>query len=176
MSSDVRLAIEQFLKSSRRPVLMEAGEDPMAIGPETFAVNSRGALLTIECWTQTRNLVRRVRGVHLERRGRLELQVERFGSSAGVLSLIDAADPANRDADRRGARLKYREAFRKSLRRQFPEWKIVELSTEPDLHHSLSPSYPRALLRNTFRPISSRCPASDDPDERRVVEWPRCVA
>jgi hypothetical protein len=143
----VRLAIERFLKSSRQPVLMEAGDDPLTVSPETFSVNSRGDLITIECWNETRNLVRRVRGVHLERRGRLELQVERFGERNGVLAFIDLADPSNRNADRRGARLKYREQFRRSLRRQFPEWRIVELSTEPDLHHSLSPSYPRALLR-----------------------------
>jgi hypothetical protein len=147
VSSDVRLAIERFLKSSRQPVLLEPGDDPLTVAPETFAVNSRGDLLTIECWSETRNLVRRVRCVKLERRGRLELQVERFGSSAGVITFMDLADPSNREADRRGARLKYREVFRRSLRRQFPDWRIVELSTEPDLHHSLSPSYPRALLR-----------------------------
>jgi hypothetical protein len=37
--------------------------------------------------------------------------------------------------------------FRTALRRQFIDWKLVELSMEPDLEHSLSPSYPRALLK-----------------------------
>ena len=83
---------------------MEAGDDPLAIGPETFALNSRGGLVTIECWSETRNLVRRVRSVHSERRGRLELEVEKFGARTGTLTLIDLADPSNRDADRRGAR------------------------------------------------------------------------
>ena len=63
------------------------------------------------------------------------------------LSLIDMGRAANSDAPRRGARLKYRERFRQSLHRQFPDWRIAELSAEPDLEHSLSPSYPRALLR-----------------------------
>ncbi|HWZ29872.1 MAG TPA: hypothetical protein VNX18_00970 [Bryobacteraceae bacterium] len=147
MAEDIKAAIERFLKASRQPVMMEAGDDPLPIAPATFALNDRGGSVTIECWDQTRNLSRRIRRVQLEKRGRLELEIERFGSRTGTLILIDLANPANRDADRRGARLKYREQFRRSLRRQLPEWRIVELSTEPDLHHSLSPSYPRAFLR-----------------------------
>ena len=126
---------------------MEAGDDPLPISSDTFAVNSRGETITVECWSQTRNLVRRIRAIHLEKRGRLELEVERFGAKSGTLTFLDLDDPSNRTADRQGARLKYREQFRISLKRQFPDWRIVELSTSPDLHHSLSPSYPRALLR-----------------------------
>jgi len=140
-------AIERFLKTSRQPVLFEAGDDPIPIVAGAFVLNPRGSTVTIECWNETKNLVRRVRGIQLEKRGRLELEVERYGAPGGKLTLLDLADPLNHDAGRRGARLKYREQFRRSLRRQFPEWRIVELSTEPDLQHTLSPSYPRALLR-----------------------------
>jgi hypothetical protein len=142
-----RETIERFLKASRLPVVLEAGDDPLPIGADTFALTERAGAITIECWSQTRNLVRRVRGVHSEKRGRVELEVERFGARVGMLTLIDLAEPGNRDADRRGIRLKYRERFRYALRRQFPGWRIAELTTEPDLHHSLSPSYPRAFLR-----------------------------
>ena len=48
---------------------------------------------------------------------------------------------------KRGSRLKYRERFRSSLQRQFTGYRIAELSTEQDLHNTLSPSFPRALLR-----------------------------
>ena len=34
------------------------------------------------------------------------------------------------------------------LSRQFPGWKIAELSVEADLAHSLSPAYPRAFLKH----------------------------
>jgi hypothetical protein len=147
LPDDIQAAIQRFLKSSRQPVLMEAGDDPLAIAAETFALKPSAGSLTIECWDQTRNLVRRIRRVQLEKRGRIELEVERFGARTGTLTLLDLADPSNRYATRRGSRLKYREQFRRSLRRQFPEWRIVELSAEPDLHHTLSPSYPRAFLR-----------------------------
>jgi hypothetical protein len=154
-SEETRGAVEQFLASSRQPVLIEAGEDPLPVTRETFAINARGGFVVIECWNATRNLVRRVRGIVAARRGMLELEIERFGSRTGKLALIDLADPSNRDAGKRGARLKYRERFRRSLRRQFPNWRIAELSVETDLHHSLSPSYPRALLRKGIAGIAA---------------------
>lgn len=140
---------------------MEAGEDPFPITSTTFALNRQGEIVTVESWSDTRNLVRRVRGIHIERRGRLELDVDRFGGRKGTLALIDLSHPSNRDASRHGVRLKYRECFRRSLRRQFPEWRVAELSTEPDLHHSLSPSYPRALLRRGNRGLAAIGAAED---------------
>ncbi len=141
------LAIERFLKASQTPVLMEPGEDPLAVTAETFVAATRGSALVIECWDTARNVTRRVTGIRLERPGRLELEIERFGGRAGILSLIDMGRAANHEAIRRGTRLKYRERFRQSLHRQFPEWRIAELSAEQDLERSLSPCYPRALLR-----------------------------
>lgn len=139
--------IQAFLKASRQPVAIEPGDDPIELEQGSFVLTPRGAAVVIECWNQSRNLVRRIRSIREQRRGRLQLEIERFGGAAGTLLLADLADPANRDAGRRGSRLKYRERFRRSLRRQFPGWQIAELSAEPDLHHSLSPSYPRAWLR-----------------------------
>jgi len=141
------LAIERFLKASLKPALIEPGEDPFALAPDNFAVNQRASHLTIECWDEKRTLVRRVASVRLERAGRLELDVEHFGGRNGALTLIDLDRETHRDAARKGARLKYRERFRQSLHRQFPDWRVMELSTEQDLHNSFSPAYPRALLR-----------------------------
>lgn len=141
------LAIGRFLEASRRPAVLDPGDDPIPIGPDNFKLERRGEMVTLEVWSETRNLVRRLCSIHSEHRARLELEVERFGGRTGRLELVDLAHPASRDTSRRGSRLKYRERFRRSLLRQFPGWRIVELSTEQDLQHSLSPSYPRALLR-----------------------------
>jgi hypothetical protein len=140
-------AIEKFLQTSRRPVLVEPGDDPIAIARDSFVLTTRGGSVTIECWDEKKNLVRRVRAVHLEKRGRLDLEVERFGARPGYLTLLDLDHPSNHEATRRSARLKYREQFRRSLHRHFPGWRLAELTTEPDLQHSLSPSFPRAFLR-----------------------------
>jgi hypothetical protein len=158
------LAIECFLKASHQPVLMEPGEDPLPVASDRFALSRRGEIVTLESWSATRNLVRRVRGISLETRGRLELVVERFGGRTGTITLIDLAHPGNRDADRRGVRLKYRERFRRSLRRQFPDWRLIELSTEADLHHSLSPAYPRAFLRKGAAGLAAIGAGQDSPE------------
>ena len=110
--------------------------------------------------------MRRIRAISKTRRGFLELEVERFGGGTGLLMLVDQSQASNTATSRRGGRLKYRELFRMSLRRQFSDWKLLELSTEPDLHHSLSPAYPRALLRRGTQGIAAIGAAEDalDPD------------
>ena len=126
---------------------MEPGEDPLAITSETFRATPGNFSVLIECWDSTRNLARRVKSIKLEKPGRLELEVERFGKKAGALTLADLARASNHYVERRGERRKYRERFRESLERQFPDWRVVDVSAEQDLHHSFSPVYPRALLR-----------------------------
>jgi len=164
----VHEAIARFLETARKPVVIEPGEDPLEIHAGNFAFGTRAgaSACTLECWDDTRNLVRRIRGVGKSRRGFLELEVEHFGGRTGSLLLLDLAQASNTSVVRRGDRLKYRERFRLSLRRQFSGWKLVELSAEPDLHHSLSPAYPRALLRRGSQAIAAIGAGEDalDPD------------
>jgi hypothetical protein len=167
----VREAIAEFLESAARPVLIEPGEDPLPICADRFLLGTRTGACTLECWDETRNLVRRIRAVGKVRRGFLELEVERFGGRTGSLLLIDMAQASNTAAARRSGRLKYRERFRMSLRRQYSGWKLVELSTEPDLHHSLSPAYPRALLRRGNQAIAAIGVAEDATDIESVLSF-----
>jgi hypothetical protein len=60
------LAIERFLKASQQPVLIDPGEDPIPVTADTFALSSRGTIVTLESWSDSRNLVRRVLGIHTE--------------------------------------------------------------------------------------------------------------
>lgn len=143
----VATAIHEFLRSATQPVLIEPGEEPLPLTTGHFVITPRGNAAMLECWSDTRNLVRRVTGAKSQRRGRLDLTADKFGGRTISLLLVDLAQPATEPVTRRGTRLQYRERFRKSLRRQFPGWRLAELSTDPDLHHSLSPIYPRALLR-----------------------------
>ncbi|MBI4873754.1 MAG: hypothetical protein HY822_03865 [Acidobacteria bacterium] len=139
--------IQQFLASSAQPLLLEPGEEPYPLEPGSFALDWHGTRLLFQVWDERRNLVRRVLGVEQERPGRLTLAVERFPRRTGTVELVDSARPAARAATRRSARHSFREEFRRYLGRQFPGWRIAELSTEPDLEHSLSPAYSRAFLK-----------------------------
>src|SRR5882672_4607684 len=140
-------AIERFLQASRQPCLLEPGEELLPLKPGSYSLDRKEARLTIQAWSDTRNLTRRIVGLGEERRGRLELVVERFARTVGRLFLIDMARPDSREAGRRGGRLVFRERFRHFLTRQFPTWKLSEISAEQDLQHSLSPVFPRAFLR-----------------------------
>lgn len=145
--ADAQAAIERFLEASRQPALLEPGEEALPLQPDTYTLERHGSRLVIQAWSQTRNLARRITGVREERPGRLELLVERFGKREGRLSLVDLGRGNRQLLERRGERLVLREQFRRFLSRQFPDWKIAELSTETNLEESLSPVYPRALLR-----------------------------
>ena len=168
---EASLAIERFLKASKKPVLIEAGQDLFPILPGSFVMTLRPSALVLECWDETRNLSRRVARIRVERPGRLELAVEHFGGATGSLTLVDLDRTVHRDAARKGARLKYRERFRQSLHRQFPEWRVMELSTEQDLHNSLSPVYPRALLRKGRQAIAAIAVADDSPQPGQALSF-----
>ncbi len=139
-------AILRFLERRREPALLEPGEMQFPLRPGCYTLDWRNGRLTIQVWDERRNLARRIVGVGEERAGKLELTIERFGKQQGRIYLLETGE-GRAGAERLGSRLVFREQFRRSLSRQFPDWKIAELSTEANLEESLSPSYPRALLR-----------------------------
>jgi hypothetical protein len=140
-------AIHRFLDASARAALCDPGEEPLLLEAGNFALECRRGALILQAWDAKRNLVRRVLGVESEARGRVVLRVERFGGRAGRLSLLDLDRPGGEQATFEGSRLEFKEVFRRFLGRRFPNYKLAALSTEADLEQSLSPSYPRALLR-----------------------------
>jgi len=146
-ADELQAAVERFLKASRKPALLEPGEPVIPITGTNFLLQVSSARFTVQAWNDERNVVRRVVDIQEEKRGRLELVAERFGGKRGTLYLIDLARPAGPNWEQRGMRLVFREQFRQWLSREFPAWRIAELSTERDLEHSLSPAYPRALLK-----------------------------
>ncbi len=170
-SGDARAAIERFLKASQKPALLEPGEDWLALVDGSFSLEEQNARLTLQAWDQRRNLVRRVVAIHQESPGRLELVVERFARKQGRLFLVDLARSWTQDWDRRGLRLAFRERFRGFLSRQFPDWRIAELSVEADLEHSLSPVYPRALLVKGSAGIAAIAAGPDMLDSSGILSF-----
>ena len=86
-------AIERFLKASQQPYLLEPGEELLPLKEGSYSVDLKEARLTIQAWSDTRNLTRRIVGLVEERRGRLELVVEHFARSVGPMFLIDMSRP-----------------------------------------------------------------------------------
>ena len=140
-------ALERFLETSRNPAIFEPGEDPLPVTRDNSAIAQRGTRLMLECWDDRRTFSRRILGVVKTFPGRLDLEVERFGGRVYTLTIADLEHPESTHVKQRGLRHKHRQQFHDALRRQFPEWKVEELSTEPDLQRSFSSLYPRAYLR-----------------------------
>jgi len=147
-AEETRATIEAFLAHARQPALLEPGEELLPLSGDNFSLDIRGTRLTLQAWDRNRNLTRRVMDVAGESTARIELTVERFAHREGRMFVIDLARRAGADASRRSGRLVFRERFRLFLRRQFPEWKLAELSAEANLEFSLSPAFPRAFLRH----------------------------
>ena len=147
-AEQARTDIEEFLKNARRPALLEPGEELLPLTADNLALELRGERLTLQAWDRNRNLCRRITAIKKADNARLELVVERFAKREGQLYLVDLHRRAGADLGKRSGKLVFRERFRLFLRRQFPEWDLAELSAEPNLEASLSPTFPRAFLRH----------------------------
>jgi hypothetical protein len=164
MSTDIRAAIEAFLSTAKQPALLEPGEELMPLTSENLNLEERSGRLTLQAWDRTRNFTRRVTAISECTASRLELVVERFAKREGRLFLLDMARRGGAEMGRRSGRLVFRERFRLFLRRQFPEWRLAEISAEPNLEFSLSPAFPRAFLRHGQHGWAAiACPPDGDP-------------
>ena len=162
-AEEIRARIEAFLNQARQPALFEPGEDLLPLSGGNFALELHGSRLTLQAWDRSRNLTRRVLTISEASAARLELGIERFPRREGRLFLLDLARRGGSEFGRRSTRLVFRERFRLFLKRQFPEWKLAELSAEPNLEFSLSPAFPRAFLRHGQHAWASlACPPGGD--------------
>src|SRR3954466_6099442 len=96
----LRAVLERFLKSCRNPCLLEPGEELLPLTEATFSLENTDNRLTIEAWTDTRNIRRRLVGLGGERRGRLELMVERFARAPGRMMVLDMGRPESQETGR----------------------------------------------------------------------------
>lgn len=162
-AAEIRAAIEAFLRNAKEPALLEPGEEILALSADNILLEPRGERLTLQAWDRTRNLTRRVTGIREVTAARLEMVVERFARREGRMFLLDLARRSGAELGRRSGRLVFRERFRLFLHRQFPEWRLAELSAEPNLECSLSTIYPRAFLRHGQHGWAAiACPAGAD--------------
>lgn len=148
MTPSLVATLESFVAGCREPVLIEAGQEPIRLVPGQYSWSEAAGRVLIEAWDDgAGRIARKVRQIVRQRPGQLELEVERFGKKSGTLLLADRARAAGTDPARKAARMVLRERFRRFLARQFAGWTIDALSTEADLENSLSPAFPRAMLR-----------------------------
>jgi hypothetical protein len=137
--------LEQFLADAPQAVAMEDGELLFDFATAKYSVSGEGKCI-LHLWSEERNAVRRVLDAELKG-GILRLSVVRFGQAQPRALEICANPDRRKGAAKHAARNQYQHLLERVLLREFPGMKVEHLSSSPDLEHSFSPVYTRAVLR-----------------------------
>ncbi len=137
--------LESFLLEAPHAVLIENGDILFDFSSARYSVSGEGKCV-LHVWSEDRNIVRRVLDVEARPRV-LRLAALRFGQSKPEVLEISAAAGHRSAASQRAARVEYQKLLVRLLEREYPGAKIESISSKPDLEHSLSPVYTRAVLR-----------------------------
>ncbi len=137
--------LELFLAESPAVVVVAEGEVLFEFPSARYSVAGEGKCV-LHLWSEERNVVRRV--LDGERSGRtLRLSVLRFGHPEPELLEFCLDREHRTGAAQRSIRLRYQRLLERILAREFPTYRLDRVSSKPDLEHSFSPVYTRALLR-----------------------------
>ena len=137
--------LEQFLADAPHAVAIEDGELLFDFATAKYSVSGEGKCV-LHLWSEERNTVRRV--LDAEVKGRtLRLKVLRFGQAQPRRWKSAPTATGARAPPSRPLAAQYQRLLERVLRREYPGFKIEHLSGSPDLEHSFSPVYTRAVLR-----------------------------
>lgn len=142
----LRAELERFLLTCSQPAILEPGQPPLILVAGQYGFTARTNGLLLEAWDESRTWARRLVSLSPASGGRLTVFAERLGGTRLKIVIADLDRPVSVQLLQRSLRENMRERFRYWLARQYPGWQIEELTSGADLQHTLSPSYPRALL------------------------------
>jgi hypothetical protein len=137
--------LEQFLAETPQAVAIEDGEVLFDFSTAKYSISGDGKCI-LHLWSEDRNTVRRVLNAEVKNRT-LRLSVLRFGQAQPKLLEICADRDRRTGTLKRLLRTQYQRVLQRVLLREFPGFKVEHLSISPDLEHSFSPVYTRAVLR-----------------------------
>jgi hypothetical protein len=144
LAAELRRALDGVCAAGS-PEVRENGEWLAGLDGAQFEVRSEGEGALLHLWSAEQSLVRRVLRVAEESRERVVLEVSRFGFARNA-QLEFVADGARREP-RRVEREQFSSRLRRLLTDHFPDEVVESLATSADLHHSISGSYTRGLMR-----------------------------
>ena len=170
-SVELRDVVERFVAGAGRPALLHPGEEPLRLVSDQWSLAEWSGRVVLQAWDSTRNLSCKITGVKDQRHDRLSLFTERFPKTQGELQIADLAAPEGHELERRSSRVAFRERFRFMLVREFPEWRVEEVSADPNLEASLSPSYVRAFLRSGSNGMAAMAAPPGSSDYAGVVAF-----
>ncbi len=163
--------LDRFIAGAAQPALLDPGEEPLALVPGQWSTSVWNGRLVLQAWDHRRNLVRKIISLKEQRRDMLCFIAERFPKAQAELQIADMAAPQGRDLERRTLRHAFRERFYLMLSREFPEWRIEEVTSEANLEESLSASYTRAFLKLGSKGIAVIAAPPDTPGCAGIVAF-----
>ena len=163
--------VERFVEGASEPAVLDPGEEPLRLLPEQWSLSEWNGRLVLQAWDSERNLVRKIVGLGEQRRHRIALLTERFPKAQGELQIADLGAPEGSELRRKTSRIAFRDRFRLMLSREFPDWRVEEVSSEANLEHSLSPSYVRAFLTLGSNSIAAMAAPPDAADCAGMVAF-----
>ena len=161
LAGDLRRALDGLCAAGGRPEVRENGERLAGLDGVQYEVSAHGGAALLHLWSAQQSLVRRVVRVAEESQERVVLEVERLGFSRNArLEVVAGSGPRE---TRRAEREQFSSRLRRVLTDHFPDESVESLTTSADLHHSLSGSYARGLMRrgSTAHAILAASPGED---------------
>jgi hypothetical protein len=144
LAADLRRALDG-LCAIGAPEVRENGEWLAGLDGVQYEVSAQGEAALLHLWSPQQSLVRRVLRVAEESRDRVVLEVIRFGYSRHAqLEFVAGATPRE---SRRVEREQFSSRLRRILTDHSPDETVESLATSADLHHSISGSYTRGVVR-----------------------------
>lgn len=149
-------SLREFILNCQRPAVVEPGEAVQFLREGEYSiepVSSAAALL--EVWGEAKVLRRRIVSIRCVTRWKIEAVVEKFGRKRGALTLLDAEAGGGATVERDATRSENLAILRRWCERLFPSWRVEQSSSAPDLENSLSPRFPRVMLRSGARGMAA---------------------
>jgi hypothetical protein len=138
--------VQDFLSESAGAVVLENGAVAFDLAQSKYSISGEYNRCLLHLWSPERNAVRRVLEAEVKN-GTLRLAVQRLGQARpSKLEICRERDRRSPSA-RRVARSAYEQKLRRTLDRNFSEFKVVKLTTGVDLEKSFGPVYARGLMR-----------------------------
>jgi hypothetical protein len=144
LAGELRRALDG-LCATGVPEVRENGEWLAGLEGVHYEVSAQGDAALLHLWSAQQSLVRRVLRVAEESGERVVLEVSRLGYPRHA-QLEFVTGGAERDT-RRVKREQFSGRLRRILTDHFPDETLESLATSADLHHSISGSYTRGIVR-----------------------------
>lgn len=138
--------VQDFLSEAASAVVMENGAVAFDLAQSKYSISGEYNRCLLHLWSPERNTVRRVLDAEVKN-GTLRLAVQKLGQARpSKLEIFRERDRRSPSA-RRAARGAYEIKLRRTLERNFPDFKVVRLTSAADLEKSFGPIYARGLIR-----------------------------